>query len=242
MLSWRGEYMLKNEDKNTLNERSRLGQRTKRRKTNLILNSLIAIVLLLIVIVSFSIFFGNDKEATSSEVSNSQVTDKKEASNPAAEGAKKTSGVKEDEEDQDDSNDSIDEEETKDNQKSQRDENEVDENEQDIEDQQIITEGGNDPEVSKTIVNPAWEPVPTSQTGEHTAVYSGVDWDEMVQAISYGTGIEESNMTILFLGNNGVNKSVGTIQTKDTKQKYRVYIDWVDGRGWKPSLVEELAQ
>jgi len=64
----------------------------------------------------------------------------------------------------------------------------------------------------------------------------------MVQAISYATGIDESNMTIHFLGNNGESKSVGTVQAKDTKQKYRVYIEWVDEKGWRPTLVEELTK
>ena len=105
-----------------------------------------------------------------------------------------------------------------------------------------MTEGGSDPEVKKTIVNPAWEPVGTSRTGQHFNEYSGADWDEMVQAISYGTGIDPSNMTILFLGNNGPDKSVGTVKQKDTQQEYRVYIEWVDEKGWKPTQVEELAK
>jgi Domain of unknown function (DUF1510) len=111
----------------------------------------------------------------------------------------------------------------------------------DVKDQEIVTEGGSDPEVKKTIVNPAWEPVGTPRTGQHFNEYSGADWDEMVQAISYGTGIDPSNMTILFLGNNGPDKSVGTVKQKDTQQEYRVYIEWVDEKGWKPTQVEELA-
>jgi hypothetical protein len=67
-----------------------------------------------------------------------------------------------------------------------------------------------------------------------------VDWQEMLQAISYATGVDQSNMTVWFLGNNGPNKSVGTISTKDQSEKYRVYIDWVDGQGWKPVKVEVL--
>jgi Domain of unknown function (DUF1510) len=47
-------------------------------------------------------------------------------------------------------------------------------------------------------------------------------------------------MTILFLGNNGENKSVGTVKQKGTQQEYRVYIEWVDDEGWKPTLVEEM--
>ena len=126
--------------------------------------------------------------------------------------------------------------------KSNIDKNEDLNGQDDVKDQEVVTEGGSDPKVKKTIVNPAWEPLGTSQTGQHFNEYSGVDWDEMVQAISYGTGIDPSNMTIVFLGNNGPDKSVGTVKQKDTQQVYRVYIEWVDEKGWKPTQVEELAK
>ena len=120
-------------------------------------------------------------------------------------------------------------------------ENRDEEDKENIKDEEVVSEGGNNPDVKATIVNPAWEPVGTTQTGDHpSGVYGGVDWDEMVQSITYATGIDQSNMTILFLGNNGTNKSVGTIKQKDTGQEYRVYIEWVDGEGWKPTSVEEL--
>jgi len=49
-------------------------------------------------------------------------------------------------------------------------------------------------------------------------------------------------MVVWFLGNNNKdqNKSIGTVSTTDKSQKYRVYIEWVDGGGWKPTKVEEI--
>ena len=221
-------------NKQSLNEKSRSLMRAKRRKTNIVLNTLIAIVLLLIVVVTVNIFFKDDKTASkeSDKIENSVEKENSETASALSQ--------------RDQEKEDIDTQEkvrtSKDNEKEQdKDKKEELGNEDDIKDQEVVTEGGSDPEVKKTIVNPAWAPVGTSQTGQHFNEYSGVDWDEMVQAISYGTGIDPGNMTVVFLGNNGPDKSVGTIKQKDTQQVFRVYIEWVDEKGWKPTQVEELA-
>ena len=219
-------------DKKSLNEKTRSLLRAKRRKTNIVLNTLIVIVLLLIVVVTVNVFFGDDKTASKEDAERasalSQSGQEKKDTNTDSQEKVRTSKDKNKEKDQD-----IDQDIDKDGDLSEKD---------DVKDQEIVTEGGSDPEVKKTIVNPTWEPVGTSRTGQHFNEYSGADWDEMVQAISYGTGIDPSNMTILFLGNNGPDKSVGTVKQKDTQQEYRVYIEWVDEKGWKPTQVEELAK
>ncbi|MBW9235350.1 YrrS family protein, partial [Leptospira santarosai] len=54
----------------------------------------------------------------------------------------------------------------------------------------VTSTPSDDPLVSERIVNTAWKPIGTSQTGEHTSVYSEghVDWDEKLKAIAYTTG------------------------------------------------------
>ncbi|MGN7177344.1 YrrS family protein [Cytobacillus sp. SAFR-174] len=210
------------------NRESRFGKREKRKKTNIILNSLIALVIILIIVVSAKIFFGGNN--------NDQAL-------PAEE--QTASESKQNEKNKEDKGNDIEQNKDKDEEKadneSEEEEKEPEENaEEDKE--QVVTEGGSGPDVEKTIENPAWKPVGTSQTGEHTAVYdqNHADWQEMLSAISYATGVDQGNMTVWFLGNNGPNSSVGTISTKDQSEKYRVYIDWVDGEGWKPSRVEVL--
>lgn len=211
---------------------SRFGKREKRKKTNIILNSLIAFVIVLIIVVSAKIFFGgnNDQAVPADEQTASE--------------SKQNESNHEDQDndiEQDKSKDKENADKESDKEEKEAEENEAeDEPEEDKE--QVVTEGGSGPDVEKTIENPAWKPVGTSQSGEHTAVYdqNHVDWQEMLSAISYATGIEQGNMTVWFLGNNGPNSSVGTISTKDQSEKYRVYIDWVDGEGWKPSKVEVL--
>lgn len=210
-------------------QQSRFNQRSKRRKTNLILNGLIGIVLVLIIVVSGIIFMGNDDKATTEKEQEQGV----EASSEVNEGEESTS--KETKE----SSSDADEEDSSTDSSASSDESSEETSSTDNE-EAIVTEGGTDSNVVRTIVNPNWKPIGTVQTGEHTNVYEGVDWDEMVAAIGYATGLSKDNMTIKFLGNDGHNKSKGTVFSKDKTQIYRVSIEWVDGEGWKPTLVEEL--
>ncbi|UQD52835.1 DNA primase [Bacillus methanolicus] len=212
---------------------SRAKIREKRRKTNLILNSLIGIVIILIIIVSFNIFFGgNDEKAAGKQEHRTENI--KEKHDGAVSKRKKNNEYAEYKKESQNESDS---EKESDQLSAKKDDSSTGESEP------VVKQGGSSPDVKETIVNPNWKPVGTSQAGEHpAAVYdeSSVDWQEMLRAISYATGIEQSNMTVWFLGNNGPNKSVGTVSSKSDKRKYRVYIEWVDGQGWKPVKVEEL--
>lgn len=215
---WKG-----NRRRNTLSNeinnegKTRYAQRSKRKKTNLILNGLIVAVIILIVFVSYSIFHTNDEKNTAKNKANEpksgqEVSDEHETA---------ASTTKSD----------------------NKEENTTSEEEKESDGEEIVTEGGSDSNVIKTIENTSWQPVGTSQTGEHVATYSeGVDWNEQIKALSYATGLDSGNMTVWFLGNNNHDpqKSIGTVSSKDKSEKYRVYIEWVDGSGWKPTKVEEI--
>lgn len=229
-----------NQDYDNLNEGLRSQKRAKRRKTNLILNSLIVIVILLIGIVSFNIFFSNDEGAadksdTAAENENAAVSpDKKEASKDN--GTKDKDNTKAEDKEQKN-------ETAEDDTKSE----EPEETEEDTEDsgEPVVTEGGSDANVKQTVENPAWKPVGTTQSGEHTTVFDkdSADWQEMLLAYSYATGIDKDNMTVWWNENGGSpNTAVGTISAKGSDQTYRVAIQWVDGQGWKPVRVEELIE
>ncbi len=206
------------------NDASRERKLAKRRKTNIILNSLITIVLLLIVFVTVKIFFGDGQ-------SEANQADPIEANKQLVEEEKDVdSGSNDDEEVAEDEDNATEPDEESDKEDSE-------------ESEPSIIEGGDSPDVKQTIVNPDWKPVGTTQTGEHEAVYdqNSVDWQEMLKAISYATGISADNMTVWFLGNNGGPQSAaGTVSEKGGSTKYRVAIEWVDGEGWKPMKVEEL--
>jgi cytoskeletal protein RodZ len=223
---------LKN-DYDNLNEGARSKKRAKRRKTNLILNSLIVVVILLIVFVSVNIFFSNDESAAD----NSDVA----AENGKA--VKNGSGKEKDENDNDTTDD-----ENKD-QSSESPDEDSDSAEGDEESEEpgdpVVTEGGSDANVKQTIENSAWKPVGTTQSGEHSPVFdqNSVDWQEMLVAYSYATGIDPSNMTVWWNENGGApNTAVGTVSQKGSDQTFRVSIEWVEGQGWKPVKVEELIQ
>ncbi|MDQ1144942.1 cytoskeletal protein RodZ [Bacillus sp. SORGH_AS 510] len=217
---------------NDFNSNSRSGNRAKRKKTNLVLNSLIIIVLLLIIFVAYNIFAsGNDNATPKKE---SPKTEHKETKHDDTQAEKKESNKKEDES----SSEAVQEDE----QQSE----EAAATEQPDESQAVVTEGGSSSNVLKTIENPSWKPVGTTQTGEHTSVYdtNSVDWQEMLQAVSYATGLDGSNMTVYWLGRDKStqNGSFATVASKDKQQKYNVYLQWVDGEGWMPTRVEELAE
>ncbi len=194
---------------------TRYQQRSKRKKTNLILNGLIIAVILLIGFVSYSIFHTNDENNADTKKETETKVDQEgsdvETANPTTEADETTE--------------------------------EEDTTVEETENGEIVTEGGSDSNVVKTIENPSWQPVGTTQTGDHVASYSeGVDWNEQINALAYATGLDSSNMTVWFLGNNNKDphKSIGTVSSKDQSEKYRVYIEWVDGSGWKPTKVEEI--
>lgn len=218
-------------DYDNLNEGARTRSRAKRRKTNLILNSLIVVVILLIAIVSFNIFFSNDEGAAD----NSQLS--AENGKDAGSSKKDSKGNESNAEKDDNSEDS-----------AQPDDSAADDTEEDAENElgePVVTEGGSDANVKQTIENPDWEPVGTTQSGEHTAVFdqNSADWQEMILAYSYATGIDKNNMTVWWNENGGApNTALGTVSQKGSDQTYRVLIQWVDGQGWKPVKVEELIQ
>lgn len=222
---------------------SRSDQRAKRRKTNLILNSLIVIVILLIIIVSYSIFFGNGEKASTTAVDASSQAQENQEANSEVDDSEESS-ANEGSQDTEESSSETDTNSDK-GEDTQTDENETDTTVVESETENIVNEGGTDPNVKNTITNPDWQPVGTSQSGEHVPVYdsASVDWKEMKKAISYGTGLNQSDMTVWFLGRNkdgAENQSVATVSTKDNSVTYRVYIEWIDGQGWKPIKIEEL--
>lgn len=196
---------------NDLNGGSRAGYRAKRKKTNLILNSLIVFVLLLIVVVAYRIFFsGNDKTAPQ-KAAQTEVK------------AKQVNGS------------SVQKQEKKQVKTVNKQEKQADKQ----------SDGSGDQ--LQTIDSQESSPANTvPQTGSHTPNYdsSSADWQEMLAAISKATGVEQSNMTVWFLGSDKStpNGSVGTISAKDNKQqKFRVYLQWVDGQGWTSTKVEPAA-
>lgn len=203
---------------NSKNPQSRLDRRKD--KENRLLNLLIAAVVIAIVIVAFIVIPGGKDQSKEKAEQNKQ-----EETVPNKEEDVKEQPTPESEAEEDDTGEN----------------HEADE-EQEADDL-IITEPSEDVVVEKTMIDPSWEPVPTEQVGEHVSLYDGtsVDWQEKVQALSYATGLSEDGMTIWRLKNGGSpQKSIGIVSSTDKTEKYRVYLEWVDGAGWKPTAVDIL--
>lgn len=191
---------------------SRLDLREKQRKINRIYNISITIVSVLIVIVAIIIFTGNDGDQTSKDKTASKVDKQIENRNKTA------------------NTEAANQEVVKD--KAATTEPEL-----------VKVEGGADENVLNTYTSKSWKPVGTQQTGVHTTSFDkgSTDWNEMTKAIAYGAGIDEASMRLWWLNNGGAsNKAIGTVSAGNNPQAYRVYIEWVDGEGWKPDKVEEL--
>ncbi len=97
--------------------------------------------------------------------------------------------------------------------------------------------------IAETITNASWQPIGTTQTGEHASQYdrASVDWAEKQQALAYATGLSQDSMIFWKIKNGGgPQKSVGIVSSKNKAEKYRVYLEWVDGQGWKPVKMDVL--
>ncbi|WP_075618153.1 YrrS family protein [Paenisporosarcina indica] len=226
-----------------INTQSRYTSRSNRPKKpnmNKLLNILIGVVVILIVITAGIIFFGNDEKEQAESKNNTEETAlKNESTENDSESAQDTDT---------ESKPEIGSEEI-----ASEDENAEgtteDESEEESSEEGSTTGGSvtsspsDDPVVSDTIANTAWEPVGTSQTGEHVSIYSKnhVDWNEKVKALAYATGLSSDNMIVWHLGNGGSpQKSIGTVSSKNKEEKYRVYLHWVDGEGWRPEKMDTL--
>ncbi|WP_406589074.1 YrrS family protein [Bacillus atrophaeus] len=227
-------------------KQSRFENRDKRRKANLVLNILIAVVSILIVVVAINLFINspstNDvaKDTETSQTKKSPASGKteKKSDEDIKDSKKDTSDSDKDSDSkQDDSSKSDDSDSKKDS------DTDSDQTTDDPFKDATVTEGGSSGNVEKTIVNKDWKAVGTEQSGEHTATYdsSSQDWSEMLKAISYATGVSKNQMTVLWLGNNGSPQDAkGKILDKTSGAKYQVTITWEDKKGWKPTKVEKL--
>lgn len=227
---------------------SRFNQRDQKRKVNKIYNIAITIVSILIVIVAVSIFLSDDgtesKKATTepkqvAETEKGKVVDKPSGKEEETD-SEKEDAVGDSEATEEDA-------EKEDSKATEEDAEEKAEDDADPEkagDAELVeVEGSGDGNVAATYTSEGWKPVGTEQSGEHTTSFEkgSVDWNEMSKAIASGAGIDEGNMKLWWLQNGGSpTTAIGTVSEGDNPKTFRVYIEWVDGSGWKPVKVEEL--
>jgi type IV secretory pathway VirB10-like protein len=227
---------------------SRFNQRDQKRKVNKIYNIAITIVSILIVIVAVSIFLSDD----GTETKKATTEPKQVAETEKGKVVDKPSGKEEetDSEKEDAVGDSEATEEDAEKEDSKATEEDAEEKAEDDADPEkagdaelVEVEGSGDGNVASTYTSESWKPVGTEQSGEHTTSFEkgSVDWNEMSKAIASGAGIDEGSMKLWWLQNGGSpTTAIGTVSEGDNPKTFRVYIEWVDGSGWKPVKVEEL--
>lgn len=123
-------------------------------------------------------------------------------------------------------------------QEDQKENNEEKESKKDLEEKQVET---NDSNVKKAIVA-NWEPIGTQQSEPHVINYDDGSQDrlEMQEAVSQATNVNESDMIVNWVGNDGDQKVTSTVTQSSTGTIYKVYLQWVTKEGWKVNRVEEL--
>lgn len=90
-----------------------------------------------------------------------------------------------------------------------------------------------------------WDPVATSQEGEHTSTNfseGSEDRIEIKKASAKATGLNEADMIEWWVGNDGPNRVLTTVSDKEQNSIYRVYMEWVQEKGWKPTKIEKLKE
>lgn len=226
---------------------SRVNRKKMRSRSNQLLNIMIGLVVLLIIIVGASIIVGNnDDEAKESTAGQEEVEDEGSAEDEL-QSDESDAGVTDEEEDSSgtDTNDKgQDGGQSSDSGEEPAESVSNDETAADGEESGTVTVvPDNDDIILETVTNPAWTPIGTSQTGEHVSEYDAesVDYNEKKKAIAYATGFSEDELYYKRVKNGGgPQKSVGIVTTKDGSKIFRVHIDWIDGKGWKPVKMDVL--
>lgn len=111
-------------------------------------------------------------------------------------------------------------------------------------DEDVNVERVDDNQVIERWTSDSWEPYPTEQEGPHASVYQKghIDYEEKIGAIYSVIPLDQSNSILLKIQNNGSAQTSRAIVTNmDKTESYRVFIEWVDGKGWQPTMVEVLA-
>ncbi|WJE55072.1 DUF1510 family protein [Bacillus cereus] len=108
--------------------------------------------------------------------------------------------------------------------------------------EEVTNKNQQDKNADQTGQNKQWEPIGTEQGTKPAMQFKEgtTDWSEMKKAISYAVDAPESQLIYDFIGNNGTNKAYGNVRDKQSNKKYKVYIDWVENKGWKPVSVQAV--
>lgn len=224
---------------------SRMDRKKRHNKNNKFLNIMIGIVVVLILIVGATLIIGpKDEDKKDIATDNTDVVDENN------EDSEDETGLTLEDVDEPDESDNQEAESDKgsedDGGTSSSDTGSSDEPADEEEEDQAgnVTIVPNDEEIiEQSIIDSSWQPIGTDQSGEHVSQYDAesTDYNEKKRAIAYATGFSEDELFYKRVKNGGgPQKSIGIVTTKDGSKIFRVYIEWIDEKGWKPVKMDVL--
>lgn len=216
-------YMERGKKMNDQNNLSRANRSKSRKSNNQILLFFVLLAVVFVIILFLLITFGNKEKPK-------QVDDDENNTVEIVEDNKQPS----DSEiiDTESDNEEVDSDDMDENTSNRLEEFKIDVPEMDQADDNIIE-----------VYSGNWDPIGTTQTGDHATVYTDGSDDrvEIKMAVTAVTGIPENDMEVWFVGNGGDHQStIATISDKALENYYKVYLSWIDHQGWQVSKVEKV--
>lgn len=221
-------------------EESRIERYEKRRKQTKNINRLLWVSgILAVLLISFFIFNEDEDTETASK-----------SDDPVIEEESQSGESQSDQGENEEQNDSLPDssEDETDNQLTENDDemdlDRPDSSDEDQSGEEMTRDEHPDDNVQEVIVKD-WEPVGTEQEEPHVTTYdkNSLDWQEMLKAIRYATGLQEGDMIPWWVENGGGPQKVkATVTNNAQNQIYRVYVEWVTEEGWMPVKVEVLKE
>lgn len=227
---------------------TRVNRLEKRKKSNTLVRALVSIGgILIILLLGLFLVNGEDKKDTN------EAADTQEASESTEQKSENENKEQEQEAaDEPQNADDLEVEtsegdsESKDSDEDSKDENAAEEeekNEEESSEEGTTVEQSDDPNVLK-VVKKDWQPVATSQQGQHS-----VSWDEgsqdrkeLKEAVAQASGLNAGDMIVWWIDGMGPNKVNVTASASANSQAYRVYVQWVEGKGYQPTKMEVLKE
>lgn len=215
---------------------SRVDKFEKRRKNTKSISIFLIIGAVLVLILLGTWMFGGGDESSeeNKDTSNEQAEAEDNGTEDSKEGDNNDQFTRvEDDEDNTQSSDN-----EKDEQDNIKEEEQAEDNSS-VETEQVESSDDN---VVKAFTGD-WKPIGTEQKGTHTTNYNegSQDRKEIKTAVTQVTGLDKNSMVTHWVGNGGSPEKVeATVSTEDNTQIYRVYLTWVEEKGWKPTKVEQL--
>lgn len=96
--------------------------------------------------------------------------------------------------------------------------------------------------VKKSWVNSEWTVTKTNQTGQHSINFeeNSLDRNEMKKTFSTTLKIEETLIEEWWIDTTGESQIYAYLSNKETNDAYKVYLKWINNKGWQTEKVEEL--